>query len=29
MLVEDLADSWGIEGEPTTTVWFEITDAAA
>ena len=29
MLVEDLADSWGIEDEPTTTVWFEITDAAA
>ena len=29
MLVEDLADSWGIEDEPSTTVWFEITHAAA
>jgi anti-sigma regulatory factor (Ser/Thr protein kinase) len=29
MLVEDLADRWGIEGEPSTTVWFEITRAAA
>jgi anti-sigma regulatory factor (Ser/Thr protein kinase) len=29
MLVEDLADCWGIEGEPSTTVWFEITRAAA
>jgi anti-sigma regulatory factor (Ser/Thr protein kinase) len=29
MLVQDLADSWGIEEEPTTTVWFEITDVAA
>jgi anti-sigma regulatory factor (Ser/Thr protein kinase) len=29
MLVEDLADAWGIEDEPSTTVWFEITHAAA
>lgn len=28
-LVEDLADSWGIEGEPSTTVWFEIRRVAA
>jgi anti-sigma regulatory factor (Ser/Thr protein kinase) len=29
MLVDDLADRWGIEGEPTTTVWFEITPRRA
>jgi anti-sigma regulatory factor (Ser/Thr protein kinase) len=29
MLVDGLADRWGIEGEPTTTVWFEITPRAA
>ena len=29
MLVERLADSWGIEREPSTMVWFEITRAAA
>jgi anti-sigma regulatory factor (Ser/Thr protein kinase) len=29
MLVEDLADRWGIEDEPTTTVWFEITPRLA
>ena len=28
-LVDRLADSWGIEGEPSTTVWFEISHAAA
>jgi anti-sigma regulatory factor (Ser/Thr protein kinase) len=29
MLVDGLADRWGIEGEPTTTVWFEIAARAA
>jgi anti-sigma regulatory factor (Ser/Thr protein kinase) len=29
MLVDYLADRWGIEGHPSTTVWFEITRAAA
>jgi anti-sigma regulatory factor (Ser/Thr protein kinase) len=29
MLVDDLADRWGIEDEPSTTVWFEITPRAA
>jgi anti-sigma regulatory factor (Ser/Thr protein kinase) len=29
MLVDDLADRWGIDGEPTTTVWFEITPRLA
>jgi anti-sigma regulatory factor (Ser/Thr protein kinase) len=29
MLVEDLADRWGIEGEPSTTVWFEMNSRAA
>jgi anti-sigma regulatory factor (Ser/Thr protein kinase) len=29
MLVDDLADRWGIEGEPSTTVWFEMSSRAA
>lgn len=29
MLVDGLADRWGIEGEPSTTVWFEIASRAA
>jgi anti-sigma regulatory factor (Ser/Thr protein kinase) len=29
MLVDDLADRWGIEGSPSTTVWFELNHAAA
>ena len=29
MLVDDLADRWGIVGEPSTTVWFEISGRAA
>lgn len=29
MLVEDLADRWGIEGEPSTTVWFEMANGGA
>ena len=29
MIVEDLADRWGIEDEPTTTVWFEISSLRA
>lgn len=28
LLVEDIADRWGIEREPTTTVWFELERAA-
>jgi anti-sigma regulatory factor (Ser/Thr protein kinase) len=28
-LVEGLADRWGVEREPSTTVWFEIARAAA
>ena len=28
VLVEDLADRWGVEREPTTTVWFELARAA-
>jgi anti-sigma regulatory factor (Ser/Thr protein kinase) len=28
-LVEGLADRWGVEREPSTTVWFEIAGAAA
>ena len=28
MLVEDIADSWGVDREPTTTVWFELDRAA-
>jgi anti-sigma regulatory factor (Ser/Thr protein kinase) len=29
MLVEGLADRWGIEGEPSTTVWFEMANGVA
>lgn len=29
MLVEDLADRWGIEGDPSTTVWFEMANGVA
>ena len=28
VLVEDIADRWGVEREPTTTVWFELERAA-
>lgn len=28
VLVEDLSDRWGVEREPTTTVWFELERAA-
>lgn len=29
MLVDDLADRWGIDAEPSTMVWFEINGRAA
>jgi anti-sigma regulatory factor (Ser/Thr protein kinase) len=29
LLVADIADRWGIEPEPETTVWFEMASAAA
>jgi anti-sigma regulatory factor (Ser/Thr protein kinase) len=29
MLVEDIADRWGIEREPSTTVWFEMASGVA
>jgi anti-sigma regulatory factor (Ser/Thr protein kinase) len=28
VLVEDISDRWGVEREPTTTVWFELERAA-